>query len=309
MRARGGLVTEKDLATYRPKWREPVRDLYRGWTVWSAPPPSSGGGVLVAMLNVLGGFPKRPLDELAAHRRIETARATFRDRAEFYGDPDFVSIPLQTLLSKKRADAIRTGIAPRSGVSKGMPAREGGQTLHLSVIDAKGGAVALTTTLNFSFGGGDVAGGVLMNDEMDDFATRPGRPNGFGLVQGERNAVAPGKRPLSSMTPTIAVGPDGTVLATGAPGGPTIISSVLSVLTGVIDEGLGVEAAVARPRLHHQWLPDFVEIESPLLQALKAGLAGRGHKVAPGMRFGAAHSLLRRPDGAVERGPDARYGR
>jgi gamma-glutamyltranspeptidase / glutathione hydrolase len=292
MKAGGGLISMDDLKEYKPIIREPVRGTYRGYDIISMPPPSSGGAVLIEMLNMLE---RRDLVEMGHNSSlkynvlIEVMRRAFADRAQFFGDPDFVKIPLAGLLSKdyafQRGQAIDFNRAtPSSKVGHGRPpGYESPETTHYSVVDAQGNAVANTYTLNGGYGSGvTVRGaGFLLNNEMDDFAAKPGSPNGFGLVQGEANAIAPRKRPLSSMTPTIVLKDGKLFMVVGSPGGPTIINTVLQVLVNVIDHRMNLRQAVEAPRVHHQWLPDSVSHEpfglaADVLEALKK----RGHKVA-----------------------------
>ncbi len=268
MRASGGIITRADLAAYRARWRAPIEDTYRGWRVISMPPPSSGGVVLAEILNVLEGY--RPLPAFGTapllHLEIEAMRRAFTDRNRFLGDPDYVSMPIARLLSKAYAAQLRAAILPdRATPSSAMPPIvEGRETTHYSIVDQEGNAATVTTTLNNSFGSALVVGGAgfLLNDEMDDFAAKPGAPNMFGLVQGEANAIAPGKRMLSAMTPTVVLDPQGRLaLVVGSPGGPTIITAVLQVISNILDHGMTLAQAVAAPRIHHQALPDSIQWE------------------------------------------------
>jgi gamma-glutamyltranspeptidase / glutathione hydrolase len=292
MKAGGGLISRDDLKDYKAVVREPVRGTYRGYDILTMPPPSSGGAVLIEMLNMLE---RRDLVEMGhnsslhAHVLIEVMRRAFADRAEFFGDPDFVKIPLAGLLSKeyafKRGQAIDFGRAtPSSKVGHGRPpGRESPETTHYSVVDSQGNAVANTYTLNGGYGSGVTVreAGFLLNNEMDDFAAKPGSPNGFGLVQGEANAIAPRKRPLSSMTPTIVLKDGKLFMVVGSPGGPTIINTVLQILVNVIDHRMNLRQAVEASRMHHQWLPDSVSHEPFGLAAdVIDALEKRGHKVA-----------------------------
>ena len=283
----GGLITADDLAHYEVKEREPVRGTYRGYEVISAPPPSSGGTVLIESLNILEGYDLAHMESRSAqsmHFTVEAFRRAFFDRAEFMGDPDFSKLPIAQLLDKKYAAAWRDGIDPmhasaskelqRPGIFSELeryasvhpPAAappESNHTTHYSVVDAEGNAVAVTTTINDWFGSRVTADhlGFLLNDEMDDFSAKPGVPNSDGLIQGAANAVGPGKRPLSSMTPTIVVHDGKTVLVLGSPGSSKIITTVANVLMGVVDYGMNLQEAVNAPRFHHQWLPDVVNVE------------------------------------------------
>jgi gamma-glutamyltranspeptidase/glutathione hydrolase len=293
VRARGGILTEADLARYRPRERHPLRARYRGHVVYSMPPPSSGGVALIEALNLLERRPLAPLGHNSSaylHLVAEALKHVFADRARHLGDDDFVKVPVATLTARWYADLL----AARLGARTLAPERYGsrtpprapppvdGGTSHVSVVDREGTAVALTTTINTSFGALFCARGtgVILNNEMDDFAARPGEANAFGLVQGEQNAVAAGKRPLSSMTPTIVTRSDGELaLVAGASGGPTIISGTLQALLNVVDFGLDASAAVGRTRVHHQWLPDELWVESDLPRDVTEALAARGHRL------------------------------
>jgi gamma-glutamyltranspeptidase / glutathione hydrolase len=283
----GGLITAKDLADYRVLDRKPVTGTYRGLTVISAPPPSSGGIVLIELLNILEGYDLKSagLDSAASiHLITEAYRRAFFDRAEFLGDPAYTDSPMMLLLDKRYAAAWRSSILPEDAspsLSLQRPAilpqltryaaahpvlnrvPESRQTTHYSVVDADGNAVAVTTTLNAWYGSGVTAGqlGFLLNDEMDDFAAKAGVPNMYGVLQGSANAVGPGKRPLSSMTPTMVLKGGKLWLVLGSPGGPTIITTVANVLIGVADYGLNIQQAVAAPRFHQQWMPDEILME------------------------------------------------
>ncbi len=288
MMAHNGLLTHEDLKSYEAKWRPPLSFTYRGLTVLSMPPPSSGGVTLAMMLHILEGYELRPLGWHSAvhvHLLAETMRRAYAARNRTLGDPDFVSNPLQELLSPTWATKARSTIRlDRSTPSTDLASSpEGEHTTHLSAVDADGNVVALTTTVNAWFGSGiTVPGaGFLLNNEMDDFAARPGQPNAFGLVQGTSNAIAPGKRMLSSMTPTLVLDGSGhLVMALGAAGGPTITTAVLQILSNRVDFGFGLGQAVAAPRLHHQQFPDAVIVEASGFETWQIeGLKGRGHKV------------------------------
>ncbi|HVS16082.1 MAG TPA: gamma-glutamyltransferase [Thermoanaerobaculia bacterium] len=284
----GGIVTLEDLDGYRPVWRQPVVATYRGVTVVSMPPPSSGGVTLALMLNMLEGWERLPSfgsSELV-HLEAEVMRRAFIDRNRYLGDPDFVELPLERFLSKDYAAALRAQIDPRRASRTpafAELAAEGENTTHYSVVDAAGNAASVTTTLNSSFGSAvTVAGaGFLLNNEMDDFAAAPGRPNQFGLVEGESNAIAPGKRMLSSMTPTVVVDADGDLrMVVGSPGGPTIITSVYHTISNVIDHGMSLPAAVESPRVHHQAWPDTLFWEpGGLAPPTVAELEAMGHEL------------------------------
>ena len=257
------------------------------------PPPSSGGAVLIEMLNILEGYDLKKLDWASSdryHLMTEAMRRAFADRAEYMGDTDFVKVPIAGLIDKKYAAQLRSTINPRRAstseqVKAGKPlGYESEETTHFTVVDAEGNAVANTYTLNNSYGSAVVAKGtgILMNDEMDDFAAKPGTPNMYGLIQGERNAVAPRKRPLSAMTPTFVLRKDGSLWFTvGSPGGPTIINTVLCVITNVIDYGMNIQQAIDAPRIHHQWLPDELVFEPYGLSGdTQRALTARGHKLS-----------------------------
>lgn len=309
MRRGGGIITHEDLASYRAVWREPVEFEYRGHRVISMPPPSSGGLTLALIANILEGYDLGALgwnSPEAIHLVAEAMRRAFADRNHFLGDPDFVPVPRERFLSKDYARELRESIArdratPSERVLPGGATRvigaEGDHTTHFSVVDAHGNAVALTTTINSLYGSAvTVTGaGFLLNNEMDDFAAKPGEPNQFGLVQGEANAIEPGKRMLSAMTPTIVLAPDGSpLLVTGARGGPRIISATFQILSNVVDHGMPLGAAVAVPRIHHQHLPDVLYYEERgLLPGTIRSLEAMGHEVAPRSNVGNAPSILR----------------
>jgi len=314
MEKRAGLLGAEDLALYQPKLRTPIRGSYRGFEVISFPPPSSGGAVLVEILNILEGFDLAelgPEDPAAAHRVVEAMKLAFADRAVWFGDPDFVQVPLARLTSKAYAKKLRGRInppfwkkAPRHWDDEdraieveqpGLPQNDSGTT-HLSVTDAAGNAVALTMTINMPFGSGiTVPGtGILLNNEMDDFSKAPGKPNVYGLVD-ERgaNAIAPGKRPLSSMTPTILVRDGKVFMVTGSPGGPRIISTTLHTILNVVEYGMDVQEAVTAARYHHQWMPDKVFAEPKLPEPIVAGLRWRGHELEVAKRsWSSAQSIV-----------------
>jgi gamma-glutamyltranspeptidase / glutathione hydrolase len=307
MQRGGGLISHKDLEAYEAKWRTPIRFKYRGNEIISMPPPSSGGITMAETLQMLEHWDLAHMGWHSTehlHLLTEALRRAFADRNSYLGDPDFVSIPQERLLSPayaaQRATTIALDHATRSAdVQPGLGAvSEGGNTTHFSVVDAKGDAVALTTTLNDLYGSGVTVhgAGFLLNDEMDDFAAKPGSPNMFGLVQGEVNAIAPGKRPLSSMTPTIVVGPDGrTRMVTGARGGPRIISAVIQIVSNVIDFHMDIGAAVYAPRIHDQHLPDSLYYEAGgLTPDVMSALTALGHRLAPRESYlGNAPSILR----------------
>jgi gamma-glutamyltranspeptidase / glutathione hydrolase len=317
VRAAGGVLSAEDLAGYAVVERAPVEMAFRGLRVLSMPPPSSGG---VALIETLGAWQARhPADADVArlprgssgalHPLVEALKHGFADRARHLGDPDFVKMDVARFVDPRyHAELARRikpdAVLPRDayGTLAGPPAappRDGGTT-HLSVIDDKGNAVALTSTINLGFGAHLVAGktGIILNDEMDDFSLQPGVPNAFGLIGNEQNAVAPGKRPLSSMTPTIALDAAGKVrVVVGAAGGPTIISSVAQVLLNVVDFKLDAEAAICAPRVHHQWFPDVVNMEVDVPRDVAAALESRGHKTKTLPRIGTVNLLVKTESG------------
>jgi gamma-glutamyltranspeptidase/glutathione hydrolase len=291
MKRHNGLMTLEDLRGYRVREREPVRGHYRGYEIISMPPPSSGGVILLEMLNILEGFEMSKIgwgSSRHTHLLAETMRRAFADRAEYMGDPDFVRVPVAGLLDKAYASRLRGTIdldraSSSTDVHAGQPAGyESSETTHFTVVDGEGNAVANTYTLNDSFGSKATARGtgVLLNNEMDDFAARPGTPNMYGLIQGERNAVAPRKRPLSAMTPTFVLRRDGSLwFAVGSPGGPRIINAVFQIIVNVVDYGMNIQQAVDAPRIHQQWLPDEVVYEPfGMSDDTRRRLEAMGHK-------------------------------
>lgn len=292
MRAGKGIITQADLNEYSTRELAPIECTYRGYGIVSAPPPSSGGVTLCEMLNILEGYPLQALGYRSAEAvqyQIEAMRHAYVDRNSYLGDPDFVNNPVAHLLDKKYAMRIRAMIAPeRAGnsllIRPGVPPHEGSNTTHYSIMDRWGNAVSVTYTLNNWFGTGITAAhtGVLLNNEMDDFTAKPGVPNGFGLVQGEANAIAPGKRPLSSMTPTIVTRNGKTLLVLGTPGGSRIITVVLLTILNVIDYGMDIQQAVDAPRFHQQWLPDYTNLEAGAISPeVQKTLEGWGQKFGP----------------------------
>jgi len=267
-----GIITQADLDQYKTRELAPVECDYRGYRVVSAPPPSSGGVIICEMLNILEGYPLKDLGFRSAqsvHYQIEAMRHAYVDRNSYLGDPDFVKNPLDRLLDKGYAEKIRAAIDPKkAGVSKdikpGVAPHEGSNTTHYSITDQWGNAVSVTYTLNDWFGAKVTAAktGVLLNNEMDDFTSKVGVPNMYGLVQGEANAIAPGKRPLSSMSPTIVSKDGKPVFVVGTPGGSRIITAVLHTILNVVDYGMNVQEAVDAPRFHQQWLPDVTNVET-----------------------------------------------
>jgi gamma-glutamyltranspeptidase/glutathione hydrolase len=299
MRRGGGLITQQDLARYKAVWRDPVRFRYRGHEVISMPPPSSGGPTMGAMLKILEGYDLRRMRYLGpehVHLFAEASRRAYADRNAYLADPDFVPQPTARMISDAHAAARRATIqrdraTPSAQVAPGLgaPPAEGTETTHYSIMDARGNAVAVTTTINSLYGNlVTVTGaGFLLNNEMDDFTSKPGVPNQFGLVQGAANAIAPGKRMLSAMTPTIVLDPSGRVkMVTGTPGGSTIITSIVQQVSNVVDFGMDVAAATSAPRLHHQHLPDSLRFERRGLDpATVSRLRAMGHAMAERQGF------------------------
>ncbi|MGB3865920.1 MAG: gamma-glutamyltransferase, partial [Xanthobacteraceae bacterium] len=315
IQAAGGILTQDDLAQYRAIEREPIRGSYRGHDIVAMPLPSSGGVVLLETLNILEGFALRDLKQGSAdslHLLIEAMKRAYADRARFLGDPAFVDAPIARLTSKDYAARQRATISldratPWGDMLPLTPPREGDNTTHFSIADSHGNAVSNTTTLNFSYGVGLVAEGtgVLLNNELDDFTAAPGASNAYGLVGFAANLPGPGKRPLSSMSPTIVLKDGKPVLVTGSPGGSRIISTVLQVIVNVLDYGMDIAAAVDAPRLHHQWLPDEVRAERGLPPDVIAGLTAKGHRVVVPMGQTSANSIAITAD-HIEGHPDPR---
>lgn len=308
----GGIISLDDLKTYRPVIREPVRGTYRGYDIVSMPLPSSGGTVLIETLNMLEGYKLHDMMTKtsgassvdALHVMIEAMKRAYADRARYLGDPAFVNAPLEQLLSKGYAGRQRASIdiaraTPWTDALSATPPHEGTNTTHFSVVDSEGNAVSNTYTLNFSYGVGLVAEGtgVLLNNELDDFTAAPGASNAYGLVGFEANLPGPGKRPLSSMSPTIVLKNNKPVLITGSPGGSRIISTVLQVIVNVLDGGMNIAQAVAAPRLHHQWLPDEVRIEQGFPKEALDGLRAKGHLIVEPLGQTSANSIAASPDG------------
>ena len=316
MRANGGIVSAADLAAYKIGEAPPLSCDYRGFRFVSAPPPSSGGATLCEILNVLEGYDLKRLgfhSAASVHLMVEAMRHAYMDRNTYLGDPAFVANPLDRLLSKDYAARIRAAIlpdkaTPSQDVQPGVAPHEKSETTHYSVIDKDGDAVAVTYTINGGFGAGVIAPGTgfVLNDEMDDFTVKPGVANLFGLVQGEANAIAPGKRPLSSMAPTLVEKDGRVVLALGSPGGSRIITTVLETALNLIDYGMGLQEAVDAPRFHHQWLPDTIFAEpyafSPDTQKL---LEGMGYTIVVQAPWSAAEVAATTGAAPSEAGPAA----
>jgi gamma-glutamyltranspeptidase/glutathione hydrolase len=311
----GGIMTLDDLKSYQPVIRAPMRGSYRGYDIVSMPQPSSGGVVLLETLNILEGFPMGEMKQGSAaslHLMIEAMKRAYADRARYLGDPAFVTAPVATLIAKdyaakQRADIELDRATPWTDALWATPPREGSNTTHFSVVDGRGNAVSNTYTLNFSYGVGLVAEGtgVLLNNELDDFTAAPGASNAFGLVGFEANLPGPGKRPLSSMSPTIVLKDGRPMLVTGSPGGSRIISAVLQVIINVLDYGMDVAHAVAAPRLHHQWLPEEVRVERGFADDTLAALRARGHRVIEPLGQTSANSIAVTPSGLLG-APDPR---
>lgn len=325
----GGLITAEDMARYTVKERAPVTGTYHGYEIVSAPPPSSGGVALMEMLNILDGYNLRALGDRTAPEMqlvVEAFRRAYMDRSNYLGDPDYVKIPVEKLISKAYGEAWRKSIEmDHASVSASLerpagflpPAptmsdvrQEAADTTHYSVMDAEGDAVAVTTTLNGGYGSGVTVPGLgfLLNDEMDDFASKQGVPNMFGLIQGPANAIAPGKRPLSSMTPTIVLKDGKVAMVLGSPGGGTIITTVANVFLSVADEGLNIQQAVDAPRFHQQYLPDAVMLEPGISSAAITGLRAMGYTLRIGRHWGDGECIAVDPKtGELEGGQDHRH--
>ena len=304
MEANGGLITKEDLANYQPVIRTPIRGNYRGYDIYSMPPPSSGGVHLVQMLNILEKFPIRFLGHNTAqtiHLMAETMKLAYAERFKFLGDADFVPVPIKRLISKSYADVLRTRINPQ----RATPSREilpegenqlieSPETTHYSIIDRFGNAVANTYTLNFSYGSQlTVPGtGILLNNEMDDFTASPGVPNAYGLVGGKLNAIEPEKRMLSSMTPTIVMKEGKPFLVTGSPGGSRIITTTLQVIVNIIEHGMNIAEATNAVRVHHQWFPEKLQVERGLNGDTMSLLTKKGHEVVVRNTMGSTQSVM-----------------
>jgi gamma-glutamyltranspeptidase/glutathione hydrolase len=314
MKAHGGLITTADLAAYKPVERQPIEGTYRGYDVISMPPASSGGIALVELLNILEGYPiaKDGFNTpQTIHLMVEAEKRVYADRSRWMGDTAFFHVPEAGLTSKAYAASLRAGIDPKkatpsTAIAPGAPAAyESSQTTHYSVVDASGNAVSTTTTLNGGFGNGEVVAGAgfLLNNEMDDFSAKPGVPNMFGLTGGEANAIQPGKRMLSSMSPTIVTKDGKVFLVVGSPGGSRIITTVLQVIVNVIDHGMNLQQAVDAPRFHHQWLPDDIRIERKgFPPALVQALGKMGYQVKAEGDMGDVEAIM------IDPATGARYG-
>lgn len=319
MAKHGGLITLADLAAYQAVERKPLTGTYRGLTILTAPPPSSGGIGLLQMLGMLegSGYEKSGAGSPAAiHYTVEAMRRFFADRSQYLGDPDFVKLPLAGLLDpgyiRQRRASINTNRAtPSMQLNPGKPVgSEGMETTHYSIVDAEGNAVAVTYTLNNGYGNGITVPGLgfLLNDEMDDFTAKPGAPNLYGLLQGSANSIQPGKRPLSAMTPTIILRDGKPYMILGAPGGPRIVTSVLQAILNVVDFHMNIQDAVDAPRFHHQWMPDKLYLEHGISPAAVARLKAMGHAVeySPGVVLARVEAILI-DGGGVYGGADSRW--
>jgi gamma-glutamyltranspeptidase/glutathione hydrolase len=316
MAKHGGLITLEDMKNYSPVIRTPVHGTYRGYDIYSMPPPSSGGVHVIQILNILEGYPVTVYGHNSAksiHLMAEAMKRAYADRSLYLGDEDFVKVPLKKLTSKEYATVLRQNIdnekaTPSSAISPGkfLP-YESNETTHFSIADKFGNAVSNTYTINFSYGSGIVVegAGFLLNNEMDDFSAKPGVPNAYGLTGGEANKIEPNKRMLSSMSPTIVKRNGKNFLVTGSPGGSRIITTTLQVLMNVIDHGLNIQSAVAAPRIHHQWHPDELRIEEGLSPDTIRILRERGHKVQQKAAMGASQSILIK-NGIMHGGADPR---
>jgi gamma-glutamyltranspeptidase/glutathione hydrolase len=301
-RAHGGLMTADDLRRYKVVEREPVTGSYRGYRIVSMPPPSSGGVHIVEILNMLSNFPLREWGHNSAktiHVMAEAMKLAYADRSEYLGDPDFVKVPVRGLTSPVYASELAAKIdlghaAPSASIRPGKPQpHESDQTTQFTIADAAGNVVSVTYTLNTNFGSGIVATGtgILLNNEMDDFSAKPGVPNAYGLVGGEANAVQAGKRPLSSMSPTLVLKDGRPWLATGSPGGARIITTTLQTLVDMIDFDMNPAEAASAVRVHHQWLPDELRVEKGLNPDTVALLRGMGHKVVERAAMGRTQTI------------------
>ncbi|QJX45663.1 gamma-glutamyltransferase [Hymenobacter taeanensis] len=319
MQRGNGIISKQDLLNYQPKWRTPLHGEYRGYDVLTFPPPSSGGVALLQMLQMLEPYNLGKAgwhSPQATHWITEAERRVYADRATYLGDPDFGKVPVAQLLEKpynkqRMATTLAYRATPSAQVSagSGLPGYESDQTTHYNVVDAQGNAVSCTTTLNGAYGSKVVVAGAgfLLNNEMDDFSSKPGTPNSYGLVGGAANAIAPGKRMLSSMTPAILTKNKKLALVTGTPGGSTIITSVLQSILATVDYGLNAQQAVAAPRLHHQWLPDQIDVEAgALVPAAQDSLRARGYTLNPRGSWGRVEVIRVLPGGKLEGGADPR---
>ena len=299
-----GVVTEKDLENYNVVERKAIQGTYRGYDVFSMPPPSSGGVHIVQILNMLENYDLAAMGHNSAqhiHTLVESMRRAYADRSLHLGDSDFVKVPVKTLTSKKYAKQLVATINPDKATSSkdiqpdaNLP-YESDQTTHFSVVDKWGNAATNTYTLNYSYGTGIVAKGtgVLLNNEMDDFSAKPGHANGYGLIGGEANAIAPGKRPLSSMSPTVILKDKALFMVTGTPGGSRIITTTLQVISNVIDYDMNIAEATSATRIHHQWLPDYIRVESGLSADTTKLLESKGHQLKVQSTMGSTQTIMK----------------
>ncbi|HAC65351.1 MAG TPA: gamma-glutamyltransferase, partial [Cyanothece sp. UBA12306] len=304
MAANNGLITKEDLRKYQPIIREPIKGNYRGYQIYSMPPPSSGGVHLVQMLNILEKFPIQSLGHNTAstiHLMVESMKFAYADRFKFMGDTDFVEVPIARLISKKYANQIREKINLKQAIpgqnimnSPTFQDNESRETTHYSIMDSYGNAVSNTYTLNFSYGSGlTVPGtGILLNNQMDDFTSKPGVPNAYQLIGGENNSIAPEKRMLSSMTPTIVMKEGKPWLVTGSPGGSRIITTTLQIIMNIIDHEMNIAEATNAPRIHHQWFPDQIRLERGINGDTINLLEDKGHKIKTSFAMGSTQSIM-----------------
>lgn len=303
MAAEKGLITKEDLKSYKPEIRKPVSGNYKGYQIYSMPPPSSGGVHIIQMLNILDEFPIANFGHNSAeyiHTISEAMKLAYADRSKHLGDPDFAPVPTSELISKEYANKLRAKMdlkksTPSGEIKPGKPVAEGTSTTHFSVMDKYGNVVSNTYTLNFSYGSKiSVPGtGILLNNEMDDFSAKPGVPNAYGLIGGEFNSVEPEKRMLSSMSPTIVLKDGKPFLATGSPGGSRIINTVLQIILNVVDNGMNIAEATNAPRFHHQWLPDELFIENGFSKDTTNLLEKKGHSIEKQRTIGSAQSIMK----------------
>jgi len=312
-----GLITAADLKNYQPIIRKPVQGTYRGYDIYSMSPPSSGGIHIIQILNILEHYPLASLGHNSAmtiHLMAEAMKLAYADRARYLGDTDFVKVPVDGLIAKEYARRLKDQINPNTArnsrdVHHGKPpGYESDETTHFSIVDRFGNAVSNTYTINFSYGSGIVVegAGFLLNNEMDDFSAKPGVPNAYGLIGGESNRIQPGKRMLSSMSPTIVKKKGKNVLVVGSPGGARIITTTLQVIMNVIDFGLNIQSAINAPRVHHQWLPDELRIEEGISPDTVQLLRQMGHTVNQKQAMGAIQGILIGSDGILYGGADPR---
>lgn len=318
MKRQNGLITQADLDQYEAQWRQPVTTEYKDLRLIAMGPPSSGGVVLAQMLEMVEDYPIADWgfqDRRTVHLMAEAERRAFADRAEFLGDPDFYEVPIKALLAEnytrsRMADFDSSRATPSDNIGHGEPLAESTETTHYSIIDLEGNAISITTTLNSGFGSGVwVQGaGFLLNNEMDDFSAKPGAPNQAGLVGNEANAIAPGKRMLSSMTPTIVEKDGQLFMVVGTPGGSTIITSVFQMILNIRDFGMTMRESVDQPRFHHQWLPDAIQLEKTTFpDSLRQQLEDMGHQlIVREHPIGRVNAILIRPDGTYEGAGDRR---